>query len=118
LQALVLASQETLFKHIFDSTIGVIFFGTPHQGSGVANYATTIARVSSSIALKPAPGLLQSLKHESPKLAQLTGDFKQLLDLKPISIVSFYETRTMKIVLGKLVSMLTVGATTDLISCR
>lgn len=101
-QTLVIASQEAPFSHVINSTRGVIFFGTPHQGSGLANYASTLTRVPSSLALKPPPALLNSLKNKSLSLANLTDDFKKLAIFQNISIVSFYETRTMTI-LSKLV---------------
>ena len=74
----------------------MIFFGTPHQGSDLATYGRTFARVPSAIALVPHPELLQSLVKGSPKLLKLTEDFIKLLQVRVFSIVSFYETKPLR----------------------
>jgi len=89
---------------MFNCTKGVVFFGTPHQGSTFATYGATLARALGSVAFKPAPELLRSLKNGSQRLSNLTDEFRQLLEMKPFSIVSFYETKTM--ILGNPVSIL------------
>jgi len=88
---------------MFNSTKGVVFFGTPHQGSTFASYGATLARVLGSVAFKPAPELLRSLKNGRQRLCNHTDEFRQLLEMKPLGIVSFYETKTM--ILGNPVSI-------------
>jgi hypothetical protein len=95
-QALVLAEQESPYKQIYNSTLGIIFFGTPHQGSNLANYATTITRTLLVLAKKPNAELLESLRKGGPALKQLSEDWKAHHERMPYQIVSFYETRTMK----------------------
>jgi hypothetical protein len=85
-----------LYKQIYNSTLGVIFFGTPHQGSSTANYATTITRNLLILANKPNAELLESLRTGSPVLKQLDDDWKTHHERRPYEIASFYETRTMK----------------------
>jgi cytochrome bd-type quinol oxidase subunit 1 len=95
-QALIIAEQEAPYKHIFNSTLGIIFFGTPHQGSSIANYATTLTRTLHILANKPNAELLKSLQKGSPSLKHLGEEWKKHHDRRPYEIVSFYETRTMK----------------------
>jgi hypothetical protein len=95
-QALIIAEQESPYKHIFNNTLGIIFFGTPHKGSSIANYATTLTRTLLILANKPNSELLESLRKGSPSLKQLGEEWKEHHDRRPYGIVSFYETRTMK----------------------
>lgn len=95
-QALIIAEQESPYRHIYNSTLGIIFFGTPHQGSNLANYATTITRTLLVLAKKPNAELLESLRKGGPALKQLSEDWKAHHERRPYQIVSFYETRTMK----------------------
>ncbi|KAG4442234.1 hypothetical protein IFR05_002283 [Cadophora sp. M221] len=94
-QALVIAQNESRHKQIHDSVRGVIFFGTPHQGSGLANYATVLARIPLVIGIDTHPQLLNSLRKTSKDLKRLTDDFRDCIDATGISVVSFYELRTL-----------------------
>ncbi|TVY88975.1 Protein SERAC1 [Lachnellula willkommii] len=96
-QALIIAERESrYYKQIYQSTSGVIFFGTPHQGSSMADIGTTVARIASTIAHKPEPELLQSLKKGNHILETLTEKFREHHKARPYDIVSFYETRVMR----------------------
>jgi hypothetical protein len=95
-QALIIAEQETAYKQICHNTLGIIFFGTPHQGSSIANYATTTTRTLLILANKPNAELLESLRKGSPALKQLGEDWKAHHERRPYKIASFYETRTMR----------------------
>ncbi|TVY49381.1 Protein SERAC1 [Lachnellula occidentalis] len=96
-QALIIAERERrYYKHIYQSTGGVIFFGTPHQGSSMADIGTTVARIASTLTHKPDPELLQSLKKGNHILETLTEKFREHHKAKPYDIVSFYETRVMR----------------------
>ncbi|KAN0110209.1 hypothetical protein V8E51_006596 [Hyaloscypha variabilis] len=95
-QALVIAEQETLYKQIYNSTLGIIFFGTPHQGSRLANYATAITSPLLVLANKPDAELLEFLKKDNPALKQLGDQWKAHHEKRPYDIVSFYETKTMR----------------------
>ncbi|EPE30856.1 alpha/beta-Hydrolase [Glarea lozoyensis ATCC 20868] len=98
-QALLVAA-ETGHKHykpIWENTIGVLFFGTPHRGSSLAAYGAQLARVPTALSMKPTPQLLESLSTGSFILGELNGKFRKLMDKNRGSreIASFYETRTM-----------------------
>ncbi|KAF8857571.1 hypothetical protein BDZ45DRAFT_744234 [Acephala macrosclerotiorum] len=95
-QALILAQDETLYMSIYNSLRGVIFFGTPHQGSSLAAYATVLTRIPLIFANKPSPKLLEALRRDSRALKKLTDDFRKHHGRRPYNVVTFYETRTMK----------------------
>jgi hypothetical protein len=95
-QALILASTHPDYTNLHTSTIGILFFGTPHQGSALASSAAAIARIPLAIANKPHPLLLETLKQNNPTLKELTEKFKMCIEDRGIEIVSFYETRTMR----------------------
>ncbi|KAL5326083.1 hypothetical protein ACEPPN_007221 [Leptodophora sp. 'Broadleaf-Isolate-01'] len=94
--ALVIAQNESLYKQIHDSVRGVMFFGTPHQGSGLASYATILAQIPLVVGIDTHPQLLIALKKTSKDLKRLTETFREYMDRSGISVVSFYELRTLK----------------------
>lgn len=83
-QALVLAVHGDHFRDIRLATCGVIFLGTPHQGSSAAEYDVGLAR-----AIRSDTTLLETLKKDSPTLYGLAQDFE--LSYKYADIVCFYE---------------------------
>ena len=91
-QALVWANTEPQYKKILDHTLGIVFFGTPHQGSAKANYGSVLANVATGVIHKPKSKLLKNLKSNSNALMDLTRQFKYLPHLR---IVTFYEMKPM-----------------------
>jgi len=92
----VIAGQEETYTSIYESTLGIIFFGTPHQGSSIASHATAITRTLLPLARQPDAELLKTLRKGSPSLKRLGEDWKKHHERRPYNIVSFYETRTMR----------------------
>lgn len=74
------------FRDIRLATCGVIFLGTPHQGSPVAEYAEWLTR-----AIGNDTTLLKTLKKNSPILDWLARDFES--SYGEADIVCFYENR-------------------------
>ena len=101
-QALVWAHRDPRYKLIKDHTLGIVFFGTPHQGSGKANYGKILANVAAGVMHKPKSRLVHALQSNSDTLMKLTSEFKYEAD--NIKIMTFYETKPMGI-LSSLVSM-------------
>ncbi|KIW70685.1 hypothetical protein PV04_02930 [Phialophora macrospora] len=89
-QALVHASTMPKFRHIASRTTGVIFLGTPHQGSQVAFWARAVARALKAHGSNPY--LLEEIILDSPKLRDLHHDFVAILQ-NTLSVVNIYETR-------------------------
>ena len=81
------------YRSIHSATMGVIFLGTPHRGSGVAN----LGQVEALIAGAAFPGwqvfnrgLLKSLENDNDGLFQTSDRFVKIC--AGMRIHSFYET--------------------------
>jgi hypothetical protein len=71
--------------------LGLIFMGTPHQGSGKATYEKVLANVAQAISHRPPPRLLSALRMNSDVLSRLTTDTR--FQLPDYEVISFYEQR-------------------------
>ena len=85
-QALVLADHGNTFRDIRLSTAGIIFLGTPHQGSEAAVYGVWLAQV-----MGHDKTLLESLRRNSPALHEIARDFEA--SYSNVDIVCFYEDK-------------------------
>ncbi|KAI1182505.1 ribonuclease-like protein p/mrp subunit [Nemania serpens] len=78
---------------IYVSTYGILFFGTPHQGSGQANLAMSVQRIIDVILpsklLDTQAQLLDALKEGSELLQEITDNFAPLM--KDIRVYFFWE---------------------------
>lgn len=89
-----LSRQES--QEVFDDTSGIIFLGTPHQGSSVS--AAGAALASMTAFLGSSPSLLFSLASHDSQLSDLTVRFSACVALterrqQPFNIREFYETK-------------------------
>ncbi|CAG8976325.1 hypothetical protein HYALB_00005732 [Hymenoscyphus albidus] len=95
-QALVIASKSEGcdYGNIWTSTLGILFFGTPHRGSELASYGAQLARVPTALSMKAEPVLLHSLSLGSAILEKLNKEFRILMSNKGAGreVISFYET--------------------------
>ena len=89
--------QATLQSEQFDDMAkrisGVMFMGTPHRGSRTASLARNLSRIINTVTLGRGvrTALLDTLQVSSADLETISRHATQLL--KPVSIVSFYETK-------------------------
>ncbi|KAI0854678.1 ribonuclease-like protein p/mrp subunit [Xylaria cubensis] len=78
---------------IYVSTYGILFFGTPHQGSGTANLATFAQRIVDvllpSKLVDTQAQLLDALKEGSEVLQEITDNFAPLM--KDLRVYFFWE---------------------------
>ena len=81
-----MANHGDTFKDIKMATAGILFLGTPHQGSSAAEYGMWLAR-----ALGNDTTLLETLKKNSPTLQEVAQDFEA--SYSNVDIVCFYEKR-------------------------
>ena len=93
-QTLVWAHREPRYKAIKDHTLGIVFFGTPHRGSGKANYGKILANVAAGVMHKPKSKLIDAIQSNSDTLIKLTSEFR--FEAAEIKIVTFYETKPMR----------------------
>ena len=73
------------------NTIAILFFGTPHRGTDIANYGGVLANIANSVMNRPTSQLVEALKRNSASLSRLTSDFKHQMPM--YKIVSFYEMK-------------------------
>jgi len=102
--ALVLSDKREELSSVLRSTMGIVFLGTPHGGSDLANWGTTVARYV-SIFRGTNTGILKNLQPGSADLQQVEDDFQYLQHRKDINlkIFCFYEELKMTDTVGKIV---------------
>ncbi|KAJ2900154.1 hypothetical protein MKZ38_002568 [Zalerion maritima] len=86
-----LASQ--LFGSIRISTRGIIFLGTPHNGSSSAKYGEALASIARAVGSGSDTTLVHSLREQSPELLKLARNFADIYDA--FDIFCFYELEPM-----------------------
>lgn len=93
-QALNEACGKGKYSHILNSTVGIVFLGTPHQGSGAA----TIGQIAAGVAGAFLPGaqvlnrgLVKNLERNSDSLFETSNRFAHICS--ELQIYSFFESR-------------------------
>ncbi|ETS83166.1 hypothetical protein PFICI_05042 [Pestalotiopsis fici W106-1] len=99
-RALINAKQAESYKSIVNSTYGIIFFGTPHQGGNNAKIGDVIAGSVRKLGRRPKNSFMSALKLDSWFAKSITDDFRQFLE--DFQFLSFYETKPLG-VLGMVV---------------
>lgn len=90
--------HPTDYPGIYDSITGMIFLGTPHQGSGISDMGTVgkIYDLISQQRLQIEDGLLQTIAQDNTILVDTVADFTR--DVKqrtaPPELFCFYERRS------------------------
>jgi hypothetical protein len=90
-QAMIVAFASIIgsdHNNIFQNTAGIVFLGTPHRGSSLANRAGLLFRL---IRRRRPPPLLDLLSAKSSLLNQIAGRFNSIWGLR--RIFSFREPR-------------------------
>ncbi|KFY18040.1 hypothetical protein V492_00187 [Pseudogymnoascus sp. VKM F-4246] len=94
-QALLYCREGDVFlEKVFRSTRGIIFMGTPHAGSDLANWGYTLAKFLGKVR-NTNSDILEPLRQKSQALTAVQQQFQQLL-LKPevnIEIYCFFEEK-------------------------
>jgi pimeloyl-ACP methyl ester carboxylesterase len=94
-QALLICREgEATLEKVFESTNGIIFMGTPHGGSEIANLGHTVAKCL-NIVRQTNHKILDNLRQNSDVLAAVQQQFQQLLRKREtsISIYCFFEEK-------------------------
>jgi hypothetical protein len=88
-EALCIASMEQLYKPLSTATYGIIFLGTPHQGSSQAETALAFTKVVQYAYPGIKTNILEALRRTSTILEDLADEFRNLHS--EFEIVSCYE---------------------------
>jgi ankyrin repeat domain-containing protein 50 len=114
-KAVVIAHEDDNFTEILKATGAIMFFGTPHRGSDIADAVNPMAKlanfwleVSGASALTGSmrTDLLKVLEDDSSALDDINDAFKQRA--RDMLIYSFYETERQR-GLQQLVSLYILG---------
>ena len=93
------------FYSVYNSTIALIFFGTPHRGAEpqglVRNVAETMIRAAG---FSPNDTLINGLLPNSERLKELREEFSKMLQSKRWKVYSFQEQYGLPFLNGKKVS--------------
>ncbi|KAF2787747.1 hypothetical protein K505DRAFT_379390 [Melanomma pulvis-pyrius CBS 109.77] len=103
-EALNLSNRRQDLASILPNTLGVIFMGTPHGGSHLASWGTTVARYV-NVFRGTNRDILRNLQPGSSDLHRTEEDFQHMLrreDIK-LRIYCFYEALKMNDTIGKIV---------------
>ena len=79
-------------KQLCDSTEAVLFFGTPHRGSPLADLGGTMRRTASAVGFDAAKQNIGALAIDSDRLEECHSRFQQLQSRQNIEIHTFLET--------------------------
>lgn len=103
-EALNLSSKREHLASILPNTLGIIFMGTPHGGSYLANWGSTVAKYVNMFRGTNRE-ILGNLQPGSADLQRTEEDFQQMLRLNnaKLKIYCFYEALKMNDTVGKIV---------------
>ena len=91
----ITGSKTEHLRSIFVSTYGILFLGTPHKGSDVAQWGSYLESVFSAVIPKAvgesAPQLVDALKANSETLENIDRPFVQLMD--KFNLYFFHEAK-------------------------
>ncbi|PWW73473.1 hypothetical protein C7212DRAFT_220039, partial [Tuber magnatum] len=90
-KSLVLSHEQPMYQEILKSTLGIVFMGTPHRGSTIADWTKMFASIVDSVLVgtRMRSDLLKDLQTNSRALQEITSSFKYRTS--GLQFVSFYE---------------------------
>ena len=98
-QALLLSTKADKTLHeITPNVKGILFMGTPHQGSKIAKWGFVLRKLIPTSFRSTNKQVLEALKQKSEVCRSLEGGFQQEAKhgkLRHVTLVSFYETKVM-----------------------
>ena len=94
--------SDSHLRNIFSSTLGIIFFGTPHRGSDPRGFLQHVAEKAVRAAgFTVNQKIFETLLPDSERLKQLLDEFPLLVNRMKWKIVSFREKHGMAVLNGK-----------------
>lgn len=103
-EALVLSDKREVLQNILANTLGVIFMGTPHGGSYLADWGDRVAKYV-NLFRGVNRDILRNLHPGSADLERVGEDFENMIRRKDVklSIFCFYEELKINDAVGKIV---------------
>ncbi|KAF8854985.1 hypothetical protein BDZ45DRAFT_596319, partial [Acephala macrosclerotiorum] len=93
-------TKQSKFLRVYESTKSIVFLGTPHNGSGAANWGSLAGNLAQFALQGTNKKILKALAPNSELLERLRDVFLQILEDGNISIHSFYEAKGMTGIYG------------------
>ncbi len=81
-------ARRSLYGDIYESAKSITFFGTPHQGANIAEWAGYLEKISKIVGVSRS-NVLRELETWSPTLLNLSRTFNE--QIPRLLINSFYE---------------------------
>lgn len=89
-------------RSIYVSTFAIAFLGTPHEGSGVANWGTMLHGMVGHVGLGSEPVLIRTLRKDNETLDNLNTHFLNIMQKFEVALV--YEAqKTNMLLIAKVV---------------
>lgn len=89
------------FQGVYNSTIGILFFGTPHRGADPRSFIHNILTISAkSISFKVNQDIINALTPHSERLEVLRDDFSKMCHNRQWIVYSFQEEYPVAKLLG------------------
>lgn len=98
-QALVVSrdaiAEKQELKDVYESTLGILFFGTPHRGGGgdYADWGLVASRIARAMGFDANDTVLRNLRVDSEILGLLRQEFSKMLLNKAFQIDTFQEEK-------------------------
>ena len=86
-----MAREEEKYHSLLNSTIGIMFMGTPHDGADGAKLFSTVANIAKSITTINTV-YLEALKRDSEQLQEISRSFGFLQGLKIVTVIESDKT--------------------------
>ena len=88
-----MAQEEKRYLGLLQSTVGIMFMGTPHDGADAAKLASTLIRIAKSLSTIPLKeNQVKMLESGSEQLREISRSFGFLQDLKIVTVIEDDET--------------------------
>ncbi|KAH8892901.1 hypothetical protein GQ53DRAFT_645967, partial [Thozetella sp. PMI_491] len=95
-------SKQPQFQSIFVSTVGIVFFGTPHQGADpLQSIHHVITSLAKGLGFRVNEKILEALSPSAEYQLQLRDDFHHMIDERGWTIHSFQEQYPLPGLFGK-----------------
>lgn len=89
--------ERARYKSIVESTVGVIFLGTPLRGTAVAGMAQWLGLMRGFMGKETSQTLIKGLQENENNLNNMIQDFAEVANQNQFEIRCFYETRKTRI---------------------
>jgi tetratricopeptide (TPR) repeat protein len=92
-RAIVSAHTTDYYRNIYDSTKGVAFFATPHNGGNGATFGDVLVRICRAVTGNARNDIMEALRRDSNIASHINRDFARRA--RGLRVLNFIETKPM-----------------------